>query len=306
MTARVLVRTAVLLALPVAGCAAAPADVAVQSSGGVAVAGSLPAAGSAPAAGPSLTLPLDAYALTTEEGRELGSAAEARVRECASALGLDDAAVEPLPFGSAADGPDRHDRRYAVADPEIAAEHGYHPPPTTDVRRAFYEAHTDAELEVLVGVTADGAATTRDDVPEGGCLGAAAQAASVASESSLRAGQDLVSAVQADAWHAALADPRVLDAFAAWSACMAGAGYHYAAPMDANDDPRWWTSESAGPDELATAAADVACKSSTGLIPVWSAVEAEHQAALIAGHQSALDDYRALLDAQVSAASTAR
>lgn len=305
MTARVLVRTAVLLALPVAGCAAAPADVAVQSSGGggTAVAGAM--AGSSSAAG--LTLPLDAYAITAAEGRVLGSAAEARVRECATALGLDAAAIEPLPVAAdVADVAARHDRRYAVADPEVAAEHGYHPPPSTDVRREFYEAHTDAELEVLVGVTADGAATTRDDVPEGGCLGAASRPDSVASESSLRAGQDLVSAVQADAWHAALADPRVLDAFAAWSACMADAGYDYAAPMDANDDPRWWTSDAAGPDELATAVADVACKSSTGLIHVWSAVEAGYQSQFIAASQAELDAYRALLDQQVSAASTAR
>ncbi|WP_053207812.1 hypothetical protein [Jiangella muralis] len=304
MTARVLVRIAVLLALPAAGCVAAPADVAVQSPDGAGVVQAR-SAGAEPKAG--LTLPLDAYALTAAEGRVLGSAAEARVRECAAGLGLDDAAIEPLPFAAdVAAVAARHDRRYAVADPEVAAEHGYHPPPSTDVRREFHEAHTDAELEVLVGVTSDGAATTRDDIPEGGCLGAASQAASVASESSLRAGQDLVSAVQADAWHAALADPRVLDAFAAWSACMAGAGYHYAAPMDANDDPRWWTSDAAGADELATAVADVACKSSTGLIPVWSAVEAGYQSQFIAASQAELDAYRALLDQQVSAASTAR
>lgn len=308
MTARVLIRTAVLLALPgavaVGGCAAAPADVAVESPGGAAAMARLAVADGPAEAG--LTLPLDAYALTAAEDQLLARAAEAQVRECAVALGLDAAAVDPLPFGTAAESASaaagRHDRRYAVADPEVAAQHGYHPPPTGDVRGEFYAAHTDAELEVLAGVTAEGAPAARDDVPDGGCLGVAARAIAVASEASLRAGQELVAAVQSDAWHAALADPRVIDAFAAWSACMARAGYAYAAPMDANDDPRWWTSDTAGPDEVAAAVADIACKESTGLVPVWSAVEAGHQARFIAAHQGELDAYRALLDQQVSAA----
>ncbi|WP_116947109.1 hypothetical protein [Jiangella endophytica] len=308
MTARVLVRTAVLLALPVAGCAAAPADVAVESSGGSAVGGVVQARSGAASPEAGLTLPLDAYAYTAAEDQLLGQSAAARVRDCAASLGLDDATIDPLPFGTAAEAATavagRHDRRYAVADPEVAAAHGYHPPSTTDVRREFYEAHTDAELEVLVGVAADGAVTMRDDVPDGGCLGAAARAGAVASEPALRAGQDLVSSVQSDAWHAALADARVLDAFSAWSACMSEAGYQYAAPMDANDDPRWWTSDTAGADEIATAVADVACKESTGLIPAWSAAEADYQTQFIAAHQAELDAYRALLDQQVSAART--
>lgn len=317
MTARVLARTAVLLVVPVAVCAAAcgaePADVAVESSGGAAVAGAEVArAGAAAPPEAGLTLPLDAYAFTAAEDELIGRVGEAHVRDCATSLGLDAAAIDPLPFGTAAEtaaaAAGRHDRRYAVADPEVAAVHGYHPPSTADVRREFYEAHTDAELEVLVGVTADGEPAARDDIPDGGCLGSAARATAVApaAASALQDGQELVSTVQADAWHAALGDPRVLDAFAAWSACMAEAGYRYAAPMDANDDPRWWTADTAGPDEIATAVADVACKQSTGLIPVWSAVEADHQEQLIAASQSELDGYRALLDQQVSAASTAR
>lgn len=308
MTAARLVRTAVVLVLPVAffGCGSAPGDVAVSSSVDGVEALQVRSAGSVAARPPvdGLTLPLDAYALTAAEDQVLARAAEARVRECAASFGLD--AAGSLPFGTAAESASaaatRHDRRYAVVDPEVAAAHGYHAPTTVDVRREFYEAHTDAELEVLVGVAADGSATTRAGVPSGGCLGQAARATAAADEAGLRAGEELVSAVQADAWHAAMADPRVVDAFAVWSACMAGAGYQYAAPMEANDDPRWWSSEVAGADEIATAVADVACKSSTGLIPVWSAVEAEHQTALIAENRAGFDAYRAALDAQVAAA----
>jgi hypothetical protein len=320
MTAAPLVRTAVVLVLPVAlfGCGSAPgdadADVAVPSSDAAGDVLQVRSAGSVAARPPDagLTLPLDAFALTAAEDQVLARAAEARVRECAAGFGLDTSAADPLPFGTAADADaavaTRHDRRYAVADPEVAAMYGYHPPATADVRREFYEAHTSAELEVLVGVTAAGAPTSRAGVPDGGCLGEAARAVGdeAADEAGLRAGEELVSEVQAGAWHAAMADPRVADAFAAWSACLSDAGFDYAAPMQANDDPRWWASEVAGAEEIATAVADVACKESTGLIPVWSAVEAEHQEAWIAEHRAGLDAYRALLDAQVASASTAR
>lgn len=305
MTAARLVRTAVVLVLPVAffGCGSAPGDVVqVRSAGSGSVADRSPAAG--------LTLPLDAFAFSAAEDLALARDAEARVRECAAAFGLDTSAAEPLPFGAAADSAaaaaTRHDRRYAVADPEVAATYGYHPPPTADVRREFYQAHTSAELEILVGVTASGTPTSRAGVPDGGCLAEAARDVAAGDEAALRSGEELVSEVQAGAWHAAMTDPRVVDAFAAWSSCLAGAGFDYAAPMEANDDPRWWASEVATADEIATAVADVACKQSTGLIPVWSAVEAEHQEALIAEHRAELDAYRSLLDAQVASASTAR
>ncbi|MBB5788242.1 hypothetical protein [Jiangella mangrovi] len=294
MTAARLVRTAVVLVLPVVlfGCAGGggDVDVAVSSSGSGAGADGVQvrSAGSvAPRTG-GLTLPLDAYALSAAEDRALGRAAEDQVRECAAAAGLTEDQIDPLPFGTAAESSAavaaRHDRRYSVADPEVAATYGYHPPVTADVRREFYEAHTDAELEVLVG-----------------CLSEAAAVSSAAGSASV-SGAELVSEVQASAWHAAMADPRVVDAFAAWSSCLAAAGFDYAAPMEANDDPRWWTSEVAGPLEIETAVADVACKQSTGLIPVWSAVEAEHQETLIAAHQAELDAYRVVLDEQVAEA----
>lgn len=290
MTARPLVRPAVVLLLPLAlvgcGTASAPDDVALASDNALQVrsAGVIEPAG--------LVLPLDAYALSAADDQVLARAAEERVLACAESFGLDAAAVSPLPFGSAeaasAAADTRHDRRYAVADPEVAATYGYHPPVVVDVREEFYAAHTEAELEVLVGA--------------GGCLGEASRAYAIGDEAGLRAGEELVSEVQASAWHSTLADARVLEAFAEWSACMAAAGYDYAAPMSANDDPRWWESEVAGAEEIAAAVADVACKSSTGLVDVWSGVEAEHQTQVIAANSEELAAYRSLLDQQVAAA----
>lgn len=316
---RRLVRTAFVLALPIAffGCGSAPGDVAVGAdSAAVGAAGSAQARSAGYVADrpdSGLTLPLDAYAFSADEDQVLAQVAEAQVRACLESYGLDSAAAGPLPFGTAADtattAAQRHERRYAVADAEVAATYGYHPPETTDVRREFYESHTAAELEVLVGVTADGAPVTArhggKTVPDGGCLGQAALLTPTADQDALRSGEELVSGVQADAWHSALSDPRVVEAFAVWSACIAAAGYQYDAPMQANDDPAWWQSDTASAEEIATATADVACKESTGLIPAWSAVEAEHQAALIERNRAGLDAYRALLDQQVAQARAA-
>lgn len=259
---------------------------------------------------PGLLLPLDAYAFTDAESRLIGAATEAAVKECFVANGRAAGDADPLPFTAGArEVTDRHERRYAVADADVAARYGYHPPPARDLHREFYEGHSADELALLTGTpstgAADGARSEAATVPDGGCLGQADAVLAPADGAAQRAGEELVSTVQSDAWHGALRDPRVLDVFAAWSACMADAGFDYEAPMRANDDPAWWVADTAGPQEIATATADVACKDRTGLIATWSAVEAEYQAELIAEHQAGLDAYRAVLDRQVAQARTA-
>lgn len=254
-----------------------------------------------------VALPLDAYAFSDKEAQVIGQATEASVMECFQAYGFAAADAEPLPVGSGGAKTERHARRYAVADAEVAATYGYHPPQNGDVRRDFYEAHTAEELQVLVGPTEGKSAVSQyrgRAVPQGGCLGQAVAAVAAGDAAAQRAGEELVSSVQADAWNASLRDPRVLDVFAAWSACMAEAGYSYEAPMQANDDPAW-QSPTASPEEIATATADVACKEKTDLVAVWSSVEAEHQAGSIAKHQKRFDAYRAVLDQQVADARAA-
>ncbi|WP_157553434.1 hypothetical protein [Jiangella gansuensis] len=291
-------RSAILLAAPLllamGACAGSQGDDDVAVPADPAPAARAANSVASPPAG-TLVLPLDAYAFSAAEDQVLGQAAEAAVIACFEARGFDAADAHPLPFTRAVadDASARHERRYSVTDPDVAARHGYHPPDTTDVREEFYASHTEPELAALVG--------SGDGAPDG-CLHQAEAATTAGDEAALRAGEELVSEVQADAWHGAMADPRVVEAFRAWSACMAEAGYRYDAPMDANDDPTWWRTDTASAEEIATATADVACKESTGLIPVWSEVEAEYQAELIAQHQDRFDAYRARLDEQVAQA----
>jgi hypothetical protein len=73
-------------------------------------------------------------------------------------------------------------------------------------------------------------------------------------------------------------DPRVRAVIRAWSACMARHFYHYASPSQV-ERHRWRTPPNKA--EIATAVADVTCKTQTNLLNTWLAVEAAYQQALI-------------------------
>lgn len=296
-----------LVALPVAGCASGGDDartdaVVDESADGPAV------ADPANAGAGEVVLPLDTYGYADDEARVIGTATQSLVEACVQSYGLPATAAHPLPAAATDTGTaNRHDRRYAVADADVARQYGYHAPAGPDIKAEFYASHTPAELLVLGG--ADGhsgseAATAGGKaVPTGGCLGAATGQL-MPDPKARAAGNDLVASIQAEAWHAAQDDPRVVELFADWSACMADAGYQYAAPMQANDDPQW--QRAAGtPAELATATADVACKDALDVVAIWSSVEAEYQQALIDQHAAALEAYRGVLDADVQRAEAA-
>jgi len=73
-------------------------------------------------------------------------------------------------------------------------------------------------------------------------------------------------------------DPRVRAVIRAWSACMARHFYHYASPSQL-ERHRWRSPPNKA--EIATAVADVTCKTQTNLLNTWLAVEAAYQQALI-------------------------
>jgi hypothetical protein len=95
-------------------------------------------------------------------------------------------------------------------------------------------------------------------------------------------------AVQASQW--AQNDPRVLAVERAWSRCMAQRGYSYHTPLEA-EQHNWPSTPSVG--EVATAVADVSCKTRTDLPNTWLTVEAAYQRALIAQNLTALSRFQA-------------
>jgi hypothetical protein len=95
-------------------------------------------------------------------------------------------------------------------------------------------------------------------------------------------------ALQASQW--AQTDPRVLAVERAWSRCMARRGYTYRNPLQAQQHS-WPSAPSAG--EVATAVADVSCKTQTNLPNTWLTVEAAYQTALISQNLTELSQLQA-------------
>ena len=80
---------------------------------------------------------------------------------------------------------------------------------------------------------------------------------------------------------AAEADDRVVERMARWHDCMAEKGYDYTDVWAVNNDARW-TGPTPAAEEVATATRDVECRTRTGLVSTWLAVEAAYQRRLIA------------------------
>jgi hypothetical protein len=76
----------------------------------------------------------------------------------------------------------------------------------------------------------------------------------------------------------------------AWSRCMARRFYHYGTPQQV--ERRRWRSPP-NKAEIATAVADVTCKTETNLLNTWLAVEAAYQQALIGQNLATLAQLQA-------------
>jgi hypothetical protein len=101
---------------------------------------------------------------------------------------------------------------------------------------------------------------------------------------------DPVTEIAGQAANFTQSDPRVRAVIRAWSKCMARHFYHYASPSQV-EGHRWKTPPNKA--EIATAVADVTCKTQTNLLNTWLAVEAAYQQALIGQNLTALSGLQA-------------
>jgi hypothetical protein len=85
-------------------------------------------------------------------------------------------------------------------------------------------------------------------------------------------------------------DPRIHAVDRAWSRCMARHFYHYGTPQQV-EHRQWRTPPNKA--EIATAVADVTCKTQTNLLNTWLAVEAAYQQALIGQNLATLSQLQA-------------
>lgn len=82
-------------------------------------------------------------------------------------------------------------------------------------------------------------------------------------------------------------DHRYVDMLEQWRACMRRAGFRYATPGAAAEDPKWQT-QSPSTAELATAAADVRCKQETNYLGLTVALRVAYEQQLMEGNAEAL------------------
>jgi len=101
---------------------------------------------------------------------------------------------------------------------------------------------------------------------------------------------DPVPQIAAQAVSFTRSDPRIHAVDRAWSRCMARHFYHYSTPQQV--EGRHWRSPP-NKAEIATAVADVTCKTQTNLLNTWLAVEAAYQQALIGRNLATLSQLQA-------------
>ncbi|PBC80016.1 hypothetical protein BX265_4850 [Streptomyces sp. TLI_235] len=226
-------------------------------------------------------LPIDGFALTADESYAVDRAKVLLTNECLRGFGLGYRVPENPPPAA------ESSRRYGITDREAAHDRGYHLARSAGRPGATAEP-TEAQQAVLLGVTRTGEplSTAPDGrpIPIGGCYGDA----ETRLDGGRRPESDIAAAaaIDTDGFKRSLESPAVVNAFRAWSACMARHGHRYRDPMASVGDPAFDTAEPTG-QEKAVALADLDCKTETGLLQTWSAAEAEIQTHLI-GEKSAV------------------
>ncbi|GAA2449767.1 hypothetical protein GCM10010421_47680 [Streptomyces glaucus] len=233
-----------------------------------------------------LKLPLEPYLFTDGEMSSLMRARDALIQKCMRGLGLDYTPPKPQKHV----GPKTMtERRYGLADADLAADSGYHMP------GAEVRPEPPLPAEQYRALTGEGAGK---DVPEGGCAGQAEQ--TLAGESPFGV-SDISQDLNSKSYELSMQDKRVQSVFQSWSSCMDKAGYKYPDPMAAMSAPEFSRPE-VGKGEVETAVADVRCKKNTNLIGVWYAVESAYQQKLIEKNSKKLDTIHAAKREQLKAA----
>ncbi|WKD34873.1 hypothetical protein [Streptomyces xanthophaeus] len=220
----------------------------------------------------ALTLPLDAYLLTTTDAGTLARGRDSLMQRCLAGFGVP---YTPKALGNT--DIETNERRYGLADAELAKEHGYHVPDMD--KRA--EDYPSSAMPLVRGdvTTYNGVA-----VPQGGCIGEVQRGLF---EVELQDALDLAHKLNMESYTKSQKAPTVVKATGEWSNCMKGSGHTYPDPLAAINDKEF-SGASAGPHEKEVALADVRCKQKVNLIGIWSDAESEYQRFLIESNSSAL------------------
>lgn len=220
----------------------------------------------------ALELPLDAYLLTTPDLETLSKGRDALVQRCLAAIGAPSA---PAPRGGVKI--ETNERRYGLADAELAKAHGYHLPDGDQP----VEDYPSAAIALIRGEV-----TTYNGkpVPEGGCAG---EAQRELHDTEMQRALSPVQQLNMESYVKSQKDPAVTEVSEKWSKCMNESGHRYPDPIAAINDQEF-ASGAPSNHEKAVALADVLCKRKVNLIGVWSDVESAYQRSLIKSKSSIL------------------
>lgn len=220
----------------------------------------------------ALQLPLDDYLLTTVDAAALARGRDSIMQRCLGGLG---APYTPEDPGST--DIETNERRYGLADAELAKQHGYHVP-EMEKRAGDYPS------SILPLVTGEAATYNGAAVPQGGCSG---EAQRELHEVELQDALNLPHKLNMESYTRSQKAPAVVKATQEWSDCMKESGHTYPDPLAAINDKEF-SGKTPGDHEKQVALADVLCKQKVNLIGVWSAAESEYQRFLIESNSAAL------------------
>nr|WP_166682429.1 hypothetical protein [Streptomyces sp. 846.5] len=280
-----------ILLLSITGCSAALASQPPGSAGTQPPAATSEAPSGAAAA---FELPVDAYQLSQPQRAAQLRATDLLLQQCMARFGY----AFPVPTTPQTGPVAENAFRYGPVTADQAADgylwmvdHGSTDLAAAQLSRAE-QAMPSAETAVMLGRGA--AKTSGEPVPAGGCVGEMKRR--IVAGGGTYGDSGLVQEVDQASYTDSLTAPRVVAVFRAWSSCMAAQGYRYPTPLDPMRDNSLFAvdaSPAAGQGatqsqaassggglrnppsarQIAVARADVACKSRTRLVTVWSSVE---------------------------------
>lgn len=248
----------------------------------------------APSPVATMSLPLDQLFPSGDEDLLLQRAEAKLVVACMRRLGISYRPPEPHHTDPAA----TRDGLYGLTEHDQAQRLGYHAAPGGDAAEDKPPPPPEKTALALTGTRfgTDGPEPAGGRIPEGGCLGEANRRLT---EGGPPVGETLLYDLAVRAGQQAEQDAHVRAGFRAWSTCMAGKGFAYADPWQANDDPRWSTDHPSDVERW-TAVADVACKDSTDLVTIWQAAMVDHQRRTIASRSADIERYEQAKSARLA------
>jgi hypothetical protein len=245
---------AVLVLVTLAACGSTEPAPAAPSA--VPLGPAVPATSPVPAE--RLALPFDRYRPTFAEESQIRRARTILARACLRERGVRLDVPDDVRTPGVVDvAPNL--RRYGVIDETTATRYGYHFPRTAEEKRQQQDRERwSASLAEDQRMALFG---------EGGCTEEADAELTTFDD-------DFFVTASFESLRTSGKDPRVVAATAAWHTCMAEQGFDYPDPNAAIADPRWDLDAATIPKaEIATALADVRCKTSSQLVTTWHDVE---------------------------------